>query len=227
MKTHRLIFGLQLTGAVLLIAAALLAAGQLAFGGARVQVLPAPQQSAPPEQFAFLPESKLSIAGTSNVRGFEGAVTTFSGSVSVDASSGETLAGVKGVELSVPVEALSFGNDAMENKVRKALKSDRYPTITYVLEDVTATPGPAAGRYTLDTRGVLSMAGVQKPITLAVDAQQTADGKLRFQGSTTLSLADFQVERPTALFGTLKVGDEVTVRFDVIAAAGAPQVVGR
>jgi hypothetical protein len=38
-------------------------------------------------------------------------------------------------------------------------------------------------------------------------------GQLAFEGSQTIKMTDYGITPPTALFGTLKTGDEITITF--------------
>ena len=51
-------------------------------------------------------------------------------------------------------------------------------------------------------------------MNMTVKAMVT-QGKVQFTGSYTLKMTDFSVKPPTAMFGTIKTGDEITVKFNV------------
>jgi hypothetical protein len=42
-----------------------------------------------------------------------------------------------------------------------------------------------------------------------------SDHDIKFSGSYTLKMTDFKMSPPTAMMGTIKVGNEVTIKFDL------------
>jgi hypothetical protein len=50
-----------------------------------------------------------------------------------------------------------------------------------------------------------------------VQGQQRADGTYQATGSLPLLMSDFGIDPPTAMFGLIKVHDQITVRFKLIA----------
>ena len=164
------------------------------------------------------PESKLWLEGTSTVRSFtcraarvDGSVTTQAGSSSLALADVEST--VKGAEVSVAVAGLECGNGTMNGHLRKALKSDTSPRITY---RITSYDLAADGKVKLN--GTLNIAGTEKPVSIDATASNEA-GKLRVKGSKQLKMTDFGVRPPTLMMGTMKVHDPVKVSFDVLLKA--------
>jgi len=52
---------------------------------------------------------------------------------------------------------------------------------------------------------------------MKVSAERTSDGKAVAEGEQTLLLTDFGITPPSFMFGTLKVGNEVKVKFTLKA----------
>jgi polyisoprenoid-binding protein YceI len=80
------------------------------------------------------------------------------------------------------------------------------------------------GAYVALVTGMLTVNGVEKEVKL--DATMSGDGKvgLKATGTTKLLMTDFGVKPVTALMGTIRTGNEVTVKIDltgVVAAAVA------
>ena len=51
-----------------------------------------------------------------------------------------------------------------------------------------------------------------------MQGQALGGGRYRFTGSTPISMSSFGMERITAVMGTMRVRDRVTVNFDVTVA---------
>ena len=66
--------------------------------------------------------------------------------------------------------------------------------------------------------GKLTINGVEKEITM--NATMSGDAAaLKAVGSVKLKMTDFGIKPVTALMGTIRTGDEVTVKFELVGAA--------
>ncbi|MEW5930541.1 MAG: YceI family protein [Gemmatimonadota bacterium] len=171
--------------------------------------------TAAPAGLALQPESKLWVEGTSSVRSYtcradrvDGTVATQPGSTSLAIADLEKT--VKSADVSVSVAGLECGNGTMNAHLRKALKAETSPRISYRISSYDVT---AAGAVKLN--GTLSIAGTEKPVS--IDATATSEGgRLRVKGSKQLKMTEFGVRPPTLMMGTMKVHDPVKVSFDVL-----------
>jgi hypothetical protein len=59
------------------------------------------------------------------------------------------------------------------------------------------------------------MAGTSKPVELTAKGKVLANGDVQIIGSRKLNMKDFNMVPPTAMMGTIKVGEEVTVNFNL------------
>ena len=58
-------------------------------------------------------------------------------------------------------------------------------------------------------------------ITLKTTGKIVKAGVYEFSGSVTLKMSDYGMKRPTAMLGLMKVGDAITLKYDV-TFEGAP-----
>jgi len=164
------------------------------------------------------PESKIRVEGTSSLHDWTCEVKAITGTFEAGAAPATTLEALSGVQITVPVSGLESKNGQMNKKAREALKANASPTIQYVMKSAQVQSPPAAdGWTTLKATGTLKIAGVEKPVTLTVKGKEVGGGSYRFTGSTPLQMSDFGISPPTAMLGTLKTGDRVTIHFDVVA----------
>ena len=63
--------------------------------------------------------------------------------------------------------------------------------------------------------GSLNIAGAEKTVEIPVTMETASEG-LKIKGQKKLVLQDYGMEPPTAMFGQIVVGDEVTVNFDLL-----------
>ena len=180
-------------------------------------------------------DSKLSIEGGSNLHGWTCRATGFDAAVEVEDSffKGTTItpSTVKSVHVKVPVRNIKCGHGGMDNNLYKALKVDEAPEITYTLSTFDVAPGATKDSFTVKTVGALTVAGTEKTVSMDIAATRAADGSLRADGELPLLMTDFGVKPPTAMFGTLRTDNKVTVKFSLLvgpqtltaALAGEPR----
>ncbi len=155
---------------------------------------------------------KMSVIGSSTLHEWESEVTQVesNGTLTLD---GSQLTAIKDVVVKMPVTGIkSTKGRVMDNKTYEAFNSDKNPTIQYKLTNARIS---GSGEYTVTANGNLSMAGATKPIELVAKAKVLANGDVQISGSQKLNMKDFNMTPPTAMMGTIKVGEEVTVKFDI------------
>ena len=169
--------------------------------------------AAVPVSFTFDRASTMRVEGTSSVHDWHCTATGFTGTFRGDAD-GAALAAVNDLVVTVPVSALDCKNGTMNGKMREALKASANPTIRFTVP--SARPAAATGdRFNVTTAGQLTLAGVTRPLSVTAQGQALSGGRFRFTGSAPVSMSAFEMRPPTAMMGTIRTGDRVTVRFDV------------
>jgi polyisoprenoid-binding protein YceI len=156
---------------------------------------------------------KMTISGTSTLHDWTSDVTEINFKGMVQAGD-ETLASIKKVQVSIPVEGIkSTKGKTMDKKTWEALESEEHPNVECSLTSFDIKEN--GKKFNITGKGELTMAGTTKPITLTLNAQFTEDGNLKFTGSKALKMTDFNIDPPRALLGTLKTGDDITIDFTV------------
>jgi polyisoprenoid-binding protein YceI len=174
---------------------------------------------------AVAPESKLWIEGTSNLHGWSCTSEKFDAVIELDAAAASQLATaapktLKRVEVKVPVKSLKCGHGGMDDNMYKALKANDSPDISYIMATFEAA-GDAPDAFTLKTNGTLAMAGKENKLSMDVVATRLPDGTVKANGMVPIKMTDFGIKPPTAMFGTLRTGDEVKVNFALTVGAKA------
>lgn len=166
------------------------------------------------------PESRLWVEGTSTVRSFSCKAGTVQVSVETNsatpvnaAAAGEKV--VESMRVEVPSRALDCDNGKMNGHMYKAIKADAHPAIIFTLSSYEfasnrSTPGAVI------LTGTLVLGGVEKPATVQAQVQETADGFLRVTGAHEIRLSEFGLKAPSLMLGTMKVGDVVQVKYDLL-----------
>ena len=178
-------------------------------------------------------DSKLWIEGGSNLHDWTCRASSIDAAIDVDGAFLKTPAPtpslLKKVEVKVPVRNLKCGHGGMDNNLYKALKADDSPEISYIVATFDVVPGTTNDSFTVKTVGALKIAGAEKSVNMDVLATRLADGSIRADGELPLLMTDFGVKPPTAMLGTLRTSNKVTVKFSLLvgpetiaaAAAGA------
>jgi polyisoprenoid-binding protein YceI len=164
------------------------------------------------------PQSRLWINGTSSVKAFqctaglvEADVTTnVAGAVSAVAGGDKA---ITAVEVRVQANKIDCQNKTMNGHMFKALKATAHPEIAFRVASYTLAKAAAGTQATLV--GTLVIGGVEKPVTIVASAKEEA-GMLRVAGTEKVAMSDFGLKAPTLMMGTLKVGNDITVGFDLL-----------
>jgi hypothetical protein len=158
-------------------------------------------------------KANVQIAGTSSLHDW----TEKSEKGTADATftiSGDKLTAIAGLTFTVPVKSIKSEHTAMDNNTYKALNADKFANITYVASAATVTPVDA-NSYTIKTTGKLTIAGTTNETEVTGTARVNADKSITVTGSKKFKMTDYGVKPPTAVFGTIKTGDALTISYDV------------
>ncbi len=155
--------------------------------------------------------SEIIVEGTSNIHDWEMDATKKQGSAELE-TEGNELTGIKSLKVIIPAEGLKSGKGGMDKNTYKALKTDDYKNIEFQLKSVKSIESKGSNKYALQTTGNLKIAGQTKEIPMEFTA--TFNGStLELSGEKTIDMTNYKVDPPTAMMGTIKTGEEVTIKF--------------
>lgn len=173
------------------------------------------------QTYTISESSTMTILGTANVRDWDAEVTSISGEVTLrpvdelDWSQAEA-SWFEQVEISIPVSEIDSDSRRMNRSMHEYLREDDYPEITYSLSEahqfvISDNPG-----YQLKLSGIVQAAGESLEIEHDVEIQELENGGFRVSGSQDLNMTDFGIDPPTAVLGTVRARDEMTIEFELI-----------
>jgi polyisoprenoid-binding protein YceI len=175
-------------------------------------------QSASAIRLRLLPGTELSISGTSNVHDFHCKTNKINAYIDVDPGYTKDLTKVArpivSVKVNIAVKSLSCGNRKMDENMYATLKADQNQLIRYTLSGYDILNGSATA-FAAKTNGTLTILGKDKTVAMKVDATRLAEGKATAEGEETLLMSDFGIKPPSFMFGTMRVGNEVKVKFNL------------
>jgi polyisoprenoid-binding protein YceI len=166
------------------------------------------------------PGSEITLEGTSTLHAFHCKTNKLNAYVDVDPGYATDLTKVArpivSVQVNIVVKTLTCGNTTMDNNMYATLKADENQIIKYRLSGYDIVDGSATG-FAANTKGTLTIAGKEKAIDFRVNASRLAEGKATAEGEESLLLTDFGIQPPSFMFGRLKVGNEIKVKFNLKA----------
>ena len=157
-------------------------------------------------------ESQITITGTSTLHDWEENLTKFDCDLQFEAKGAELTNINQGV-FKCEAKSIESESSLMSSKTYDALKADKYPEIKFSLKSFQKISSDK-GNYTCVLVGDVTIAGVTRNVTIPVSG--AIQGKLlNLKGSSAINLSDFGMEPPTALMGSIKVGNTISVNFSL------------
>lgn len=164
------------------------------------------------------PESELRIEGTSNVRDWGADASVIKADLVLQEFNAGDLDELrpehfKSLEIRIPVEDLYTDSGRLRRNIHNYLESDSHPVITFALisvNDVSVNGNSAV----IDADGLVTAAGESQQINMQVDAERI-ENELVFTGEHDMQMTDFDIDPPTAVLGTIRAHDEITIVFNL------------
>lgn len=153
--------------------------------------------------------SFMKIEGTSSLHDWHIDVENQAGNLNLEQS--ETIT-VKELNITVESESLKSGKSKMDKNTYKALETDDYKKITFKLTKTSEIKKISDNTYELNGIGELTIVGNTKEIPMSLKLEMK-DSMVLISGKNEIKMTDFGVEPPTALLGTIKTGDAITISY--------------
>ncbi|MGM0636219.1 MAG: YceI family protein [Bacteroidota bacterium] len=153
--------------------------------------------------------SDIVVEGTSNVHDWEMEAENLSGKLNFVAQANE-LKEITDASLRVKAEHLKSGKSKMDSNAYEALKTDDYAEIKFNYSSTKNISKIADNKYKATITGKLTIAGETKTVNL--DFEFDLNQKI-ITGSFPIDMTQYGIDPPTAVFGTIKTGESVTVKF--------------
>lgn len=159
---------------------------------------------------------KASISGTSTFHDWKSSITKTECTCYFK-NSELSVTTIRDLQVKIPVEGIkSTEGKIMDTKTYEAFKYESNPYITFSANE-SQFDASQAGVVTIT--GNLTMAGISHPVTLIARLKTLPNGDVEVSVLKKIKMTEFNIKPPTAVLGTITVGDEVTVSFDLIMAS--------
>jgi polyisoprenoid-binding protein YceI len=169
-----------------------------------------------------LDSARVVVNGTSNVHAWTAATTAVKvtrvqlADATDEANLLDLLAApdtLRAFEIVIPAASLTSPKDGLDKNMHKALKVQEHADITFRLTRLEAKAGDA-----FRATGTLTIAGVERPLTLDLTTTKSASA-VTVKGSVDLLMTDYGIAPPKAMLGMLKTDPKVTVQFEAVLSA--------
>jgi polyisoprenoid-binding protein YceI len=154
----------------------------------------------------------VEVSGTSSLHDWKMDLNKFEVSADLEKNDNDNYI-ITNASFSSVVEQLTSEKSMMENKAHEALKSDTYPKIVFhqTKENVSLT----SNNNSFQISGDLQIAGKTKPVEITLTGKLNEENHILVTGNISLQMTDFSIKPPTVMFGTIKTGDEVSVKLNL------------
>ncbi len=166
------------------------------------------------EKFRISPtKSSLMVKGTSSIHDWEMELKDMRGNAEFVIEQNKVKE-LKTSEFICKVENLESDNSTMNKKAHKALRSEKYPEISFKSSSINFSDH-STGNFSGTITGAARIGGESKTLSIPFKGELTSDNYLNINGETKIKMSEFNIDPPTAMLGALKTGNQVTVEFQL------------
>lgn len=159
----------------------------------------------------ILEESTLSISGTSNVNNFTcGYLEPIASDTLIHEVAFSDSLYPAGDIIQLQANRFDCGSRPINRDMRKTLKAGDFPFLELSLSTIEI-----ADSLPFTTVLDISIAGVTRKEEIQIIEFVRTDENVSFTGLGTVLLSDFNLKPRSALFGLVKVDDEIQIRFNI------------
>lgn len=128
--------------------------------------------------------------------------------------------GKTGFDVKISVEKFFSDNTRRDSHMMEVLEGLVFPHITWKVRKLDGVTGPIKpGQYKAFGAGPLTVHGVTKTLDAQVGLDISENGNVTVTSSFSISLEEFQIERPTLVF--VPIADDVPIKVSVVFPGGA------
>ena len=159
-------------------------------------------------------DNTIKVLGTSNVHDWTMTAKDVESSGLFKFNNSNELIDLTLLKFTVVAKSLKSEKSSMDTRTYKSIKADQFPKITYQLTSATVTI-VQANKYSIQTTGILTIAGKTQTIAMKVMALVNADRSISIHGTEKLMLTDYGIEPPSFMLGAMKVGNDLVIQFNL------------
>ncbi|AOW09260.1 YceI family protein [Flavobacterium gilvum] len=153
-------------------------------------------------------KSNFSVAGTSTLHDWTMKSASGTGKANLTVANGK-LTEITSIDITLPAETIKSEKKNMDKVAYEALKTKENKNIKYVLKSAEKV-----NETTWNLTGTFTIAGASKVLKTQVKTA-VANNVVNLQGSNKITFKEFGMKSPTAMLGTIKTGEDLTVKFNI------------
>ncbi|MCH7412218.1 YceI family protein [Belliella sp. R4-6] len=150
---------------------------------------------------------ELKVTGTSTLHDWDMKSSTATGKAQISLENSK-IDKITNVTIIMPAESIKSGKGGMDRNAYAALNTKNHKEVKFNLKELVAKGS------SYEAIGDFTIAGVTKAAKFPVTATISGE-KVTVKGKHDFKLTDYSIDPPTALMGTVKTGNEVSIHFNV------------
>jgi polyisoprenoid-binding protein YceI len=160
---------------------------------------------------------KIKIQGTSNIHDWEMNTEKGNSTAVFVTDANGAINGLTSLTFTMPVESLKSEHSGMDKNAYKAMHSDKYASLSFTVS--SASIKPAGNNFNVFSKGKLTISGVTRDVDVTGTGTVNSDKSISLNGSYKLKMTSYNVTPPSIMLGTIKTGDDITVKFNLLYKA--------
>ena len=156
--------------------------------------------------------STISVDGTSNIHDWDMKAEKFTAKANIVENA--DMPEIKALSLDLEAESLKSGKSGMDKNTYKALGTNKNKNIKFTYTKTNSLKKTAENTYSVVVQGMLEIAGVKKSTDLSFELVKK-NGVYVLKGSKPINMPEYKVDPPTAMLGTIKTGEDVTINYNL------------
>lgn len=157
-------------------------------------------------------KSSLKVTGTSTVHDWTMVAGQYDCKVDANYDEKKDLK-VNNLSFQCKTTSIASDHSLMNDKAHEALKAGQFSDINFRVSDeqlIAVNGGTVQGTL----NGELQIAGKKNSSRMPFQGTIDTDGNIQVKGSVKVKMSAFNVKAPTAMMGTIKTGDEVSILYE-------------
>lgn len=160
------------------------------------------------KDYALDTKTNFSVAGTSTLHDWVMKSASGTGKANLTVTNAK-LTAITSIDITLPAETIKSEKKNMDKVAYETLKTKENKNIKYVLKSAEKV-----NETTWNLTGTFTIAGTSKVLKTQVKTA-VANGVVNMQGSNKITFKEFGMKSPTAMLGTIKTGEDLTVKFNI------------
>jgi polyisoprenoid-binding protein YceI len=158
--------------------------------------------------------SAVVVKGTSNLHGWEMNLTDFRSGFQMNRDQ-SSVREISNITFNCRTKDLKSESSIMDRKAYDAMKANDSPEIKFTGTSVSGLVSEGS-KFRGTAKGKLTVAGQTKDVTFPFSGTLNENRSVTIDASADLLMSAFNMAPPTALMGTLKTGDKITVSVKLV-----------